>query len=111
VGGGRAIAKAVGEGGQDDLKIDCELEALATRESSLDSHEATLEAEWKALEDGLLKVIARELTTIVKEANLNTKVVELADKEKRLAERQMQELVAAKKRLEELHASWPSEAQ
>jgi hypothetical protein len=67
---------------QDDLKIDCELEALATHESSLENCKATLEAEWKDLEDAHLKVMARELATYVKESNLNTKVVELADREK-----------------------------
>jgi hypothetical protein len=30
--------------GLDDIKFGCELEALATRESSLDNREATLEA-------------------------------------------------------------------
>jgi hypothetical protein len=68
--------------GYDDLKLDHELEALATHESSLDSREATLEIEWKNLEDAHLKVMARELTANVKESNLNTNVVELANREK-----------------------------
>jgi hypothetical protein len=55
--------------------------------------------------------MARELEANVNESNLNTKKVELADREKWLAERQLQELAAAQKRLEELHASWAGEAQ
>jgi ADP-heptose:LPS heptosyltransferase len=97
--------------GYDDLKLDHELEALATHESSLDSREATLEIEWKNLEDAHLKVMARELTANIKESNLNTNVVELANREKRLAERQMQELATAQKRLVKLKESWAGEAQ
>jgi hypothetical protein len=37
------------------MKLEREIEALATCESSLDSREATLETEWKALEDAHLK--------------------------------------------------------
>jgi hypothetical protein len=96
--------------GLDDIKFDHELEALATCESSLDSHEATLEAEWKALEDAHLNVTARELVIDVRERNLNTKAVELMDREKWLAERQMRELTVAQKRLEELLTSQAGEA-
>jgi hypothetical protein len=40
----------------DDLKLDREHESLASRESDLASHEASLEAEQKNLEDAHLKV-------------------------------------------------------
>jgi hypothetical protein len=84
--------------GLDDIKLGRELEAFATRE-------ATLEAEQKALEDARLTVIAKELATDVKEADLDTRVVKLANREKRLVERHTQEMAAAQKRLEELQAS------
>jgi hypothetical protein len=63
------------------------LALTATCESSLDSR---------------LMVTARELAADVTETNLNTRAAELAEREKRLAERQLQELVTAQKRLEEL---------
>jgi hypothetical protein len=88
--------------GLDDIKLDRELEALATCESSLDSRGGTLEAERKGLEDARLTVTAREFAADVRETDLNTKAAELADREKCLVERQMQELAVAQKRLEEL---------
>jgi predicted kinase len=65
----------------------------------------------KALEDTRLTVMSRELATNVTEIDLDTSAVELVEREKLLAERQMQELVVAQKRLEELQASRAGEAQ
>jgi hypothetical protein len=81
--------------GLDDIKLGRELEAFATRE-------ATLEAEQKALEDARLTVTARELAADVRETDLNTRAAELVNREKRPAERQLQELTATEKRPEEL---------
>jgi predicted kinase len=55
--------------------------------------------------------MSRELATNVTEIDLDTSAVELVEREKLLAERQMQELVVAQKRLEELQASRAGEAQ
>jgi hypothetical protein len=52
-------------------------------------------AERKNLEDARLKVFSRELTTEVHEASLRTQAVELADRERQLAKRQMRELDTA----------------
>jgi hypothetical protein len=92
--GGEAGAEAAGEGGVDDIKLSRKLEALATRESSLDSREAALEAGQKALEDARLMVTARVLADIVRETDLDTRATELTEKDKWLAKRQMQELTA-----------------
>jgi hypothetical protein len=45
----------------DNIILWRELEALSTRETSLDRHEADLEQEQKALEDVRAQVLAREL--------------------------------------------------
>jgi hypothetical protein len=79
----------------DGLKLDHELESLSYHEFYLTSHEASLEMERKNLEDAHLKVFSCELTTEVHEACLSTQAVELADRERQLVERQMQELAAA----------------
>jgi DNA repair exonuclease SbcCD ATPase subunit len=76
----------------DDLKLDRELESLASRESDLTSCEASLEVKRKNLEDARLKVLSRELAAEVHEANQRTQAVELADRERPLAKRQMREL-------------------
>jgi hypothetical protein len=47
----------------DDITLRRELEALSTREISLDHREADLEREQKALEDVRAQVLARELNT------------------------------------------------
>jgi hypothetical protein len=89
--------------GLDNIKLGRELEALATRESNLDDARPLprQSREQKALEDARLTVMARELAADVREADRDTRAAELADKEKRLAERQTQELAATQKRLEE----------
>jgi hypothetical protein len=84
---------------------------LATRESSLDRREAALETEQKILEDAHITVLSRELATVIKETNLKTQAVELEEREKRLADRQMRELAVAQKRLDDLQASRANEAQ
>jgi hypothetical protein len=75
--------------GLDDIKLGRELEALATHESNLDDREAILEAEQKALEDARLTVMAQELAADIREPDLDTRVAELANREKWLVERQM----------------------
>jgi hypothetical protein len=86
------------------------LKALATRESSLDSCEVTLEARQKILEDTHLMVITCELANDVRETNLDTRATELAEWEKWLAKKQMQDIAITQKRLEELQASRSGEA-
>jgi hypothetical protein len=88
----------------DDIRLDRELAGLATHESILESCEAALTAEQKDFEDARASVLARELAADVREDALQTRVVEVADRKRRLAEQQMQELGAAQKRLEDLHA-------
>jgi hypothetical protein len=86
----------------DDLRLDRELTGLATRESSLNNHEDTLMAERMDFEDARVRLLARELTTDIRESDLNSKAAKLAEKEKQVVERHMQEMAAAQKRLEEL---------
>jgi hypothetical protein len=62
------------------------------------------------LEDAHLNITSCELVVDVRERNLNTRAAELTDREKRLVERQMQELTIAQKMLEELLASRAGEA-
>jgi hypothetical protein len=95
----------------DDLRLECELTGLATRESSLERCEAALTAEQMDFEDTRASVLARELVVDTRECALETRDVEVADRERLLAEQQMQELAAAQKRLEDLHAIRVGEAQ
>jgi hypothetical protein len=67
-----------------------ELEALASCESDLNSHEATLRVEQKDLEESCVRVLVCELAANVRDECLNSKVEEMADREKRLAEREQQ---------------------
>jgi hypothetical protein len=53
-------------------------------ESNLNNHEATLAAEQKDLEEIRAVVLARELTVDIRDACLNFREEELADREKRL---------------------------
>jgi hypothetical protein len=78
---------------------------LATHEANLDSREITLEVKQKALQDARLTVTAHELAADVREVNLDTRAAKLLEREKRLSRRQLQELAAAQKRLEELQSS------
>jgi hypothetical protein len=80
-------------------------------ESSLESHEVALVAEQKDFEDARASVLAHELAADVREDTLDTRAVEVLDRERRLAEQQMQKLAAAQKILEDLQAICVSEAQ
>jgi hypothetical protein len=73
----------------DDLRLERVLAGLVTHESSLESREATLTAEQKDFEDARASVLARELAADVRESALDIMDVEVADREKRLAEQQM----------------------
>jgi hypothetical protein len=67
--------------------------------------------ERKDLEESRAGVLARELTANIWGVHLNSREEELADREKRLAERQLQELATARRRLEELPVARAGEAQ
>jgi hypothetical protein len=95
----------------DDITLRRELEALGTRESSLDRREAELDRERKGLEDARAQILVRELNAKTWEAGLRDQEARLAAQERQLAERQMQELAVARKGLEDLQASRAGEAQ
>jgi hypothetical protein len=82
-----------------------------THESSLESHEVALAAEQKDFEDARASVLAHELAADVREDALDTRVVEVVDRERRLAEQQMQELATSQKMLEDLQAVCVGKAQ
>jgi hypothetical protein len=67
-----------------DIRLEHELAGLATYESSLESHEATLAAEQKDFEDVCASVLAHELVADVRENALDTRAAEVADRERRL---------------------------
>jgi uncharacterized protein (DUF3084 family) len=96
---------------QVNLRLDHELETLASHESDLDCCEATLAAERKSLEVACAGVLARELAADISDVHLNSREEELADREERLAEQQPQELATAQKKLEEHQAAQAGEAQ
>jgi hypothetical protein len=58
-----------------------------------------------------VSLLTHELDADLQANNLAFRRKELADKEKRLVEKQLQELVTARKRLEELQAAWAVEVQ
>jgi hypothetical protein len=89
----------------DDITLRCELEALSTRETSLDHREADLEWEQKALEDACAQILARELNADAWDTGLRDQEARLAARERQLAKRQMKELVVAQKGLEDLQTS------
>jgi hypothetical protein len=88
----------------DEITLRRELEALGTRESCLDRHEAELDREREGLKDARVQILARELDADTREAGLR-------DQEARLAERQMQELAVARKGLEDLQVPRAGDAQ
>jgi hypothetical protein len=90
----------------DDITLRRELEALSTRETSLDRCEADLEREQKALEDARAQILARELDADARDTRLRDQEAQLAARE-----RQMQELVVAQKGLEDLWASRAGDGQ
>jgi hypothetical protein len=63
------------------------------------------------LEDARVKVFSHKLAADIRETNLKTQAAKLEEREKRLAEQQIWELVVAQKRLEDLQASHAGEAQ
>jgi hypothetical protein len=95
----------------DDLRLERELAGLATHESSQESREAALAVKQKDFDDVRTFVLARELAADVRDNALDTRATEVADRERRLAEQQMQELAAAQKRVEDLQAVRVGEAQ
>jgi hypothetical protein len=70
----------------DDITLWWELEALSTRETSLDHHEADLEREQKALEDVRAQVLARELDADAWDTGLRDQEAQLAARERQLVE-------------------------
>jgi hypothetical protein len=95
----------------DDLRLERELAGLSMRESSLENHEAALAAEQRDFEGTRASVLACELAADIREGALETRAAEVADRERRLAEQQMQGLATAQKWLEELQAVHVGEAQ
>jgi hypothetical protein len=75
---------------------------LLSREADLNTREATLEAEQNRMRELLMDLLARELAANLQANHLAFREKKLVDKEKRLAEKQLQELATACKRLEEL---------
>jgi hypothetical protein len=80
----------------DDITLRRELEALSTRETSLDRRETDLEREKKALDDAHAKILARELDVDARHTGLRDQEARLVPRERQLVERQMQELVVAR---------------
>jgi hypothetical protein len=95
----------------DGITLRCELEALGTRETGLERHEAELNREREALKDARVQILARELDADAREAGLRDQEARLAVRERQLAERQMQELAIARKGLEDLQAARAGDAQ
>jgi uncharacterized protein (DUF3084 family) len=89
----------------DDITLRRELEALSTRETSLDRREVDLEREKKDLEDARAQMLTRELDADARDTGLRDQEGRLVAQERQLAERQMQELVVAQKGLEDHRAS------
>jgi hypothetical protein len=73
--------------------------------ADLSSREATLVVERKDLEETHAGVLARELATDIRDVRLNSREEELADRERRLVKRYLQDLATACRRLEELHVA------
>jgi uncharacterized protein (DUF3084 family) len=79
----------------DDVTLRRELEALSTRETSLDRRESDLEREQKALVDARAQIMSRKLNADARDTGLRDQKARLAALERQLAERQLQELVVA----------------
>jgi hypothetical protein len=69
----------------DDLKLERELACLVTRESHLERHENALTAEQRDFEDTRASVLAHELATDTRECTLETRAVEVVERERLLA--------------------------
>jgi hypothetical protein len=94
----------------DDITLRHELKVLSTHKISLNHREANLELEQKVIEDACAQILAHELDADSRETGLRDQEARLAAWERQLAERQMQELAVAQKGLEDLQASWASDA-
>jgi DNA polymerase III alpha subunit len=81
----------------DNLRLERELAGLATRESSVERCEAALVAEQRDFEDTRASVLAHELAADTRECAMETRAMVVVDRERLLAEQQMQELVVAQK--------------
>jgi hypothetical protein len=68
-------------------------------------------AEQRDFDDARASVLACELAANIREDVLDSRAVEVADRERRLAEQQMQELDVAQRWLEDLQAVRVGEAQ
>jgi hypothetical protein len=95
----------------DYLRLERELVGLTTRESGLERREVALAAEKRDFEDTRASVLARELVADTRECALETRVVEVVDRERLLAKQQTQELATTQKWLEDLQAVRVGEAQ
>jgi hypothetical protein len=91
---------------------------LSPREAGLNAREATLEEEQWRMGELRVSLLAHKLDADLQANNLVSRPKELedrerelADKEKWLAKKQLRELAATSKRLEELLAVWVTEAQ
>jgi hypothetical protein len=71
-----------------DRKLEHELEVISSHEADLNTREATLETSQKSLEETRTEILGCELTADIRDACLNSREEELADMEKRLAERE-----------------------
>jgi hypothetical protein len=80
-----------------DLRLERELTGLATRKSSLVSHEAALMAEQRDIEGTLASDLAQELATDGREGALETRAAEVADRERLLADLHVVRLGEAQK--------------
>jgi hypothetical protein len=74
----------------DDLRLERELTGLVMRESSLERWEAALTVEQRDFEDTRASVLAHELAADTRDCALETRVVEVVDRERLLIEQQMQ---------------------
>jgi hypothetical protein len=72
----------------DYLRLERELVGLTTRESGLERREVALAAEKRDFEDTRASVLARELVADTRECALETRVVEVADRERLLVDQQ-----------------------
>jgi uncharacterized protein (DUF3084 family) len=75
---------------QEVEKLEGLLQALSTRETSLDRREADLKREQKALEDVYAQILARELDMDAHDTRLRDQEAQLAAQERQPVERKMQ---------------------
>jgi hypothetical protein len=91
---------------------------LSSREADLNAHESTLEEEQRRMGELRMSLLTRELNVDLQANNLASsrkeledREQELADHEKWLAEKQLEELAATSKRLDELQVVQVAKAQ